>query len=159
MNIDSSEKIVAPAFLVEADSYKKGYKKVIRFLDKTALVKYDYIEFNPDLSYSASNQNFWRIVGNGLENNKQSVIGLINELQKNGYSQLIDLAKMKQGYESKTLHILVHLLDGFIGIDSSLYNLIEDSHQISDSLRHKIKQTPNNYWLLQVNAKNMWSFL
>ena len=159
MNIDSSKKIVAPAFLVEEDSYAKGCKKVIHFLDKTALVKYDRIEFNPDLSCSASDQKFWAMVDSGLEKNSKSVIGLIDELQKSGYRQLEELAGMKQGYESKILHILVHLLDGFIGVDSSFYNLIEDSHQVSDSLRRKIKQTPENYRLLQVNAENLWTFL
>ncbi len=159
MNIDSSKKIVAPAFLVEAESYTKGCKKVIHFLDKTTLVKYDSIEFNLELSCSAVNQKFWETVDSGLKKNSQSVIGLIDELQKNGYSQIEELAEMKQGYESKVLHILVHLLDGFIGIDSSFYNLIEDSHQISDSLRRKIDQNPENYQLLQVNAENLWTFL
>ncbi len=159
MNIDSTKKIVAPAFLVEAESYPKGCKKVLHFLDETALVKYDSIEFSPDLSCSASNHKFWETVDRGLKKNRQSVIGLIDELQKSGYSQIVELAEMKQGYESKVLHILVHLLDGFIGIDSSFYNLIEDSHQISDSLRLKIEQIPENYQLLQVNAENLWTFL
>jgi hypothetical protein len=159
LNSDSSKNRVAPAFLVEVESYQKGCKKVIYFLDKTALVKYDSIEFNPDLSCSASDQKFWAMVDSGLRKNRQSVTDLIDELQKSGYSQLVDLAEMKQGYESKIMHILVHLLDGFIGIDSSFYNLIEDSHQISDSLRLKIKQSPENYWLLQINAENLWTFL
>lgn len=159
MNIDSTKKIVVPAFLVEAESYPKGCKKVIHFLDETALVKYDRIEFSPDLSCSASNYKFWEIVDSGLKKNRQSVVGLIDELQKNGYSKIVELAEMKQGYESKVLHILVHLLDGFIGIDSSFYNLIEDSHQISDSLRRKIEQIPENYQLIQINAENLWTFL
>jgi len=37
LNIDSL--LVAPAFLVEAESYTKGCKKVIHFLNETALVK------------------------------------------------------------------------------------------------------------------------
>jgi len=99
------------------------------------------------------------MVDSGLEKNRESVISLIDELQTSGYSQLLDLADMKQGYESKILHILVHFLDGFIGIDSSFYNLIEDSHQISDSLHLRIKQNPQNYWLFRIDAKNSWTLL
>jgi len=159
LNSDSSKKIMAPSFLVEVESYAKGCKKVIHFLDQTALVKYDSIEFNPDLSCSAVDQRFWVMVDSGLEKNRESVISLIDELQTSGYSQLLDLADMKQGYESKILHILVHFLDGFIGIDSSFYNLIEDSHQISDSLHLRIKQNPQNYWLFRIDAKNSWTLL
>ena len=82
------------------------------------------------------------------------MLGLIHELQESGYHTLVELAEIKQGYESKTLHTLVHLLDGFIGIDSKFYNLIENSHLISASLRREIKQTPAHYWLLQIEAVN-----
>lgn len=157
--IDGNKNILAPAFLVEADSYAKGCKKVMYFLEITALVKYDNFQFSPDLSCSASEQKFWKIIDNGLKNNRQSVAALIEELQNNGYRQLAELTEMKQGYESKMLHILVHLLDGFIGIDSSFYSIIEDSHQISDSLRRKIRESPGKYWLLQGNTENSWSFL
>jgi len=159
LNLDNSKKIATPVFLVDADTYAQGCEKVTLFLDKTALVRYENIVFNSDLSCSASDPIFWEIVNNGLEKNKQSIIALIDELQESGYSQLTELAGMKQGYESKVLHTLVHLLDGFIGVDSSFYNLIEDSHLLNDSLRQKIKQTPNRYQLLQVNAKKLWAFL
>ena len=154
MNNKHDITITAPAFLVEADSYTHGCEKVWHFLENTILIRYDNIDFAFDRSRSASDQEFWTMVDNVIEKNRQSVIGLIDELRKSGYHQLRELAEMKQGYESKILHILVHLLDGFIGIDSKFYNLIEDSHQISDSLRRKIKQTPGHYWLLQVEAEN-----
>jgi hypothetical protein len=159
LNIDNSKKIAAPVFLVEAKDYTLGCEKVTYFLDNTAQVTYEDITNDRDLSCSASDPKFWKMVGNGLEKNSQSVIGLIRDLEESGYNQLTELAEMKQGYESKTLHILVHFLDGFIGIDSSFYNLMEDSHLLSDSLRQKIKQTPNHYWLLQINARNLWTFL
>lgn len=148
-----------PSFLVEVNNYTEGCKKVIHFLDQTALVKYESIEFKPDMSCSAADRRFWPMVESGLENNRLSVIALIKELQESGYSQLADLAEMKQGYESKILHILVHFLDGFIGIDSSFYNLIEDSHQISASLQLRIAQSPENYWLFRIDAKNLWTLL
>lgn len=152
--IDVSENFVVPVFLVEANDYVKGRKKVMYFLETTSLVKYDNIAFSPELSCSASDQKFWKMIDSGLEKNKQTIMTLIDELQKNGYKQLTEVVDMKQGYESKTLHVLVHFLDGFIGIDSSFYNTIEDSHQVSDSLRNKISQNPGNFWLLRGNAEN-----
>ena len=157
--IAESENFVVPVFLVEANDYVTGCRKVMYFLETTSLVKYDNIVFPPELSCSASDQKFWKMIDSGLEKNRQTKMDLIDELQKNGYRQLTELVEMKQGYDSKILHILVHFLDGFIGIDSSFYNTIEDSHQVSDSLRNKISQNPENFWLFQGNAENPWSFL
>jgi hypothetical protein len=159
LNIKNKKKIAAPVFLVEENSYAKGCERVTHFLDKSALLTYEDISFTPDHSSSASDDTFWIMVDEGLEKNRQSVIGLIKELQESGYSTLAELAAMEQGYESKILHTLVHLLDGFIGIDSAFYNLIEDSHLLSSTLRQKIKQNPDNYQLIQINASNLWSFL
>jgi hypothetical protein len=159
LSVDSSTKIVAPAFLVDEGTYSVGCERIIHFLDNSDLVKYDNIEFDPDQSCSALERQFWQMLESTIEKNRQSILGLIDELQKNGYSKFADLSEMKQGYESKIMHILVHLLDGFIGIDSSFYNIIEDSHQVSDSLRQKIERTPEKYQLIQVSAENLWTFL
>jgi predicted DNA-binding ribbon-helix-helix protein len=159
VSIDENKNLVAPAFLVEADSYAKSCKKVMYFLETTSLVKYDSVAFSTELAFSASDHAFWDMLSNVLEKNKQSINTLIDELQRSGYRQISELAEMKQGYLSKTLHVLVHFLDGFIGVDSSFYNIIEDSHQISDSLHKKIKQSPQNYWLLKGNAENPQGFL
>jgi len=157
--IDEKKNIMTPVFLVEADSYTKGRKKVMYFLESTTLVKYDNILLSPGLSCSAAEQKFWKTIDSSIEKNRQSVTALIEELQKSGYSKFTDLAEMKQGYESKMLHILVHLLDGFIGIDSSFYNIVEDSHQVSDSLHRKIRISPEKYWLVLGNTEISWSFL
>ncbi len=159
MKSENSKTIVAPVFLLEVDSYTEGCKRVVHFLEDTVLVSYDQVEFNFDLSCSALDQNFWELVDSGLEKNRQSMIGLIDELRKSGYSQLLDLTKMKQGYESKVFHTLAHLLDGFVGMDSSFYNLVDDSHQISDSLHLKIKQDPGNYWIVQIKAESLCTIL
>jgi len=146
--------LTAPAFLVEADTYSTGCSKVDRFLGETSLIQYDNIDFLRNHSFQATSKEFWTAVECGIEKNRQSVLGLIHELQESGYHTLLELAEIKQGYESKTLHTLVHLLDGFIGIDSKFYNLIENSHLISVNLHRKIKQTPAHYWLLQIEAIN-----
>ena len=157
--MNNSKKTAAPAFLVEAKTYTQGCDKIMHFLNKTILIKYDNVEFTRDRSCSASDQEFWTMVDDGLKKNRQSMIGLIDELRESGYSQLTELVEMRQGYESKTLHILVHLLDGFIGVDTSFYNLVEDSHQISDTLHRKIEQTPDSYQLLQVEVENPQTFI
>jgi hypothetical protein len=59
-----------------------------------------------------------------------------------------DLLALKPGYPSKVLHILTHMLDGFIGIDSAFYNLVEDSHWLSEPLRTTILRNPEGYWLV-----------
>ena len=159
MDSDSNRETSAPVFLVEAEDYAGGCKKVLYFLDQTSLLKYDHVTFSANTSYSAIDTQFWSSVDNALTANQQSIDHLIQELQDSGYNNLRDLATMQQGYESKMLHILTHFLDGFIGIDSSLYNLIEDSHQITDSLRQKIRNSPENYWLMQVRADKLWTFL
>ena len=159
MKIDNEKKSAAPVFLVEEDSYTEGCDRVTHFLDKSSLVKYENISFDPERSCSAADQQFWAMVEDGLQKNRRNVSDLIEELQESGYTHLSELAAMEQGYESKVLHTLVHLLDGFIGIDSSFYNLIEDSHRLSPRLRQKITEYPDRYHLLQLNACNLWTFL
>ena len=68
------------------------------------------------------------------------------------YSSLQDLFFIKQGFESKILHTVTHMLDGFIGVDSAFYNLIEDSHWLSPSLRREITSHMHEYWLVRVVA-------
>ena len=59
----------------------------------------------------------------------------MDELIKAKIYRAEDFHNIKQGYLSKTLHILSHFLDGFIGIDSYFYNLIDDSHWLPSSNR------------------------
>ncbi len=143
-----------PTFLVEADNYKQGCEKVERFLDRTLLIHYDNISCVRVESCSAADKMFRQKVQHLVESNKKNMVTLIEEIQESGFHQIAELAEMKQGFESKLLHTLVHLVDGFIGVDSVLYNLIEDSHHISETLHRKIEQTPNRYWLIHVEAEN-----
>ena len=159
MNIDDNRDTVAPAFLVDADSYSTACKKILNFLGQTTLIKYDSIVFDDAASCSAGDPEFWAMVDTALDGNAKSIHSLIQELETSGYTRLVDLAEMRQGYDSKILHILTHFLDGFIGFDSSFYNLIEDSHQLSDSLRTVIVHAPEKYWFVQVGAEKLWSFL
>jgi hypothetical protein len=62
------------------------------------------------------------------------------------------LLTLKQGYATKILHTLTHLLDGFIGIDSAFYNLVEDSHWVSGELAEAIRVAGAEYWLVPVRT-------
>ncbi|MEJ2057239.1 MAG: hypothetical protein P8X39_05310, partial [Desulfofustis sp.] len=66
-----------------------------------------------------------------------------------------DLIDLNQGYQSKILHIIAHFLDGFIGIDSVFYNLIDDSHWLSDETRDKIEQQPDRFRLLSLKCYSL----
>jgi hypothetical protein len=59
---------------------------------------------------------------------------------------------LQQGYVTKVLHTLTHLLDGFIGIDSVFYNLVEDSHWASEGLLKALQDTAGEYWLVPVRT-------
>ena len=79
------------------------------------------------------------------------VVGFINELTGCGVNRLDDIKNLEQGYKSKTLHTIAHLLDGFFGIDSCFFNLIEDSHWLSAALKDKIMENPGQYWLVEAH--------
>jgi len=146
-------------FLVEADSFQGGCEKVSFFLEKSALVSYEQIHFEKEISLPATNDGFLPRVESGMEKNRQTIHSFIDELKTIGYDNLDDLIGMKQGYESKILHTMVHLLDGFIGIDSSFYNLVEDSHQVSERVFSRIAKKPENFWLIEIRAENPWSLI
>jgi hypothetical protein len=77
---------------------------------------------------------------------------LIDELIKANIRKTEDLQDVEQGYLSKTLHILSHFLDGFIGIDSYFYNLLDDSHWLPPVTAKAIHRNPHHYWLLHVDC-------
>jgi hypothetical protein len=88
-----------------------------------------------------------------LADNRQVLQKLIGELQAAGINDFNDLSAMPQGFQSKIFHTMAHLLDGFFGIDSRFYNLQEDSHWLSASLRRQIEAgPPEEFWLITVVA-------
>ena len=77
---------------------------------------------------------------------------MLEHLREEGIDTLEQLLDLEQGYETKILHTLTHMLDGFIGIDSFFYNLIEDSHTVSRTLKNTISEFPNEHWLVPVRT-------
>ncbi|MDD5757788.1 MAG: hypothetical protein PHI06_01750 [Desulfobulbaceae bacterium] len=127
-------------------------EKVYSFFTKSILLSYDNISVIESASCSAENARFWEELEEGVAANKLVLRGFLDELRAEGCQEIDDLKKLPLGFPSKVLHLIAHLLDGFIGIDSVFYNLIEDSHWLSDKLRDAILREPDGYWLLRVEA-------
>ena len=77
---------------------------------------------------------------------------MIDHLKDEGIVSLDQLAGLAQGYATKVFHTLAHMVDGFIGVDSVFYNLIEDSHQVSAPLAASIRNAPGEFWLVPVRT-------
>ena len=138
--------------LVAGDSFDDCRKKVVRFFDRILLVKYEKVTIVDDESLASDNPDFWRRLEQGIAVNRKVLHGLVEEIKSEGMQTLDDLKGLPRGYLSSTLHTAVHLLDGFFGIDSFFYNLEEDSHGLSDTMRGVIAGSSNGYWLVRVRA-------
>ena len=127
-------------------------KKVLRFFDRTMLIRYERVVINNKDSVSGSDPNFQKRIAEGLDANQKILNGFLECLKREGFTTLDDLQSLEKGYLSKILHTIAHLQDGFIGIDSFFYNLEEDSHGISRSLLQKIALTPRDYWIIRITG-------
>jgi hypothetical protein len=136
--------------LVREADQEMGRARALSFFAKNFLVKYDSVKVVDDRSFGADNQRFWEVVETGLRDNRRVIADLLRELQESGFAKISDLARMGQGYQSKTLHTLTHLLDGFFGIDTCFYNIEEDSHGLSEQLAATIRTRPGDFRVLTV---------
>lgn len=138
--------------LLAGDSFAHCSDQVRRFFDLTTLVIYDCIEITREKSYSGLDADFFQQIELAEDKNRQRVQRLIDELDSAGLCKTSDFINIKQGYLSKTFHILSHFLDGFIGIDSHFYNLLDDSHWLPAATRELIVTNPSHYWLLHLDG-------
>jgi len=138
--------------LVGGDSFAHCSDQVRRFFDLTTLIIYDCIEITEDKSFSGLDADFFSQIERAEDKNRQRVQRLIDELDSAGLHKTRDFINIDQGYLSKTFHILSHFLDGFIGIDSHFYNLLDDSHWLPAETRELIITNPSRYWLLHLDG-------
>lgn len=138
--------------LLAGDSYDHCCDQADRFFALTTLVIYDCIEARDTESVSGLDADFFTAVHRAIDRNKKTVQDLVSELRKNGIRSSDDLAAVDQGYVSKTLHILSHFLDGFIGIDSYFYNMLDDSHWLPAATAGNIRRYPQKYWLVHIDC-------
>lgn len=143
---------VSHYFLVCSQSGKAAGLHVEHFLAGNQLITYADFFVKPDEILNGMDDRFWPTLEQGVTANKIFARRMLEHLKKEGLTTLDQLLELKQGYATKVLHTLTHLLDGFIGIDSVLYNLVEDSHQVSEVLTEAIRKSPANYWLVPLRT-------
>jgi len=139
--------------LIAGSDFESCRQQVVRFFDRTTLIRYDEIKVMENESINGVQKNFWPIIQEGLRSNKNILREFLTNLKEEGFTSLDDLQSLEKGYLSKILHTVAHLQDGFFGIDSRFYNLTEDSHGVSRNLQQKIASTPEYYWILRIKGK------
>ena len=137
-------------FLVKAADREAAVGRVQRFFERTPLVQYEKIELPSSGTLAGNEQSFQDRLTAGLAGNRKVLAALLGELEQEGVARLADLKELGQGYHSKILHTVAHLLDGFFGIDTCFYSLAEDSHLVSESLRAQMQANPGGFWLVEV---------
>jgi hypothetical protein len=128
-------------------------QKTLRFFAKNILVRYDTVTIVETESVNGEHPRFWERVDAGEAANRMALANMLADLKAEGFQQLDDILRLGQGYQSKIFHTIAHLLDGFFGIDTSLYNLEDDSHWLSSVRRQQIQAAPHTCWLLKVAAE------
>lgn len=140
-------------FLVEGSDFDAASARVNRFLEQYQLVRYGSIEILGDRSVGGESSSFDSRLRQGVKENRSRVRAFIEELRGEGIAGLEELAGLGQGHLSKTVHTVAHLLDGFFGIDSFFFNLVEDSHWVSEETMGKIAGNPGKYMIVAVRAR------
>lgn len=143
---------IAHLFLAQAGSAEEACRHVERYLTDNPLLSYNTLQVLAEEASPADTEGFWDSMEEGLQANRSFAHRMVDHLEKEGVHNLRQLVGMEQGYATKVLHTLTHLLDGFIGIDSVLYNLIDDSHEVGPQLRRAMQDDPSRYWLVRVRA-------
>lgn len=141
-------------FLVAGPDFETCARKVERFFKKNVLVRYERVRCDESQSLPAYGKYFHIRLQTALELNRKVVKKLVGTLAQEGFADLGQWHTMEQGYISNTVHTLAHLLDGFFGIDSCFYNLVDDSHQVSDVLMEKITKSTQGYWLIKTEGSS-----
>lgn len=153
MKEDTLTPLAQHRMLVRSSSLENAVNQVLSFFDHTQLVKYDKVVPKESECFSGVDESFNLFLENGVEANKEVLVQFVDDLKtSSGISAISDFITIEQGYPSKVLHLISHLLDGFIGIDTKLYNLIDDSHWLSPMRKNAISENPDKYWLISVTG-------
>ncbi|MBM9536977.1 hypothetical protein [Desulfobulbus alkaliphilus] len=143
---------VSHTFLVRSRSKTLAGRHVQRYLASNQLITYAEFIVREEEIHNAVDERFQVDLDRGLAANRAFAQLMLDHLKEEGLIHLNQLVDLEQGYATKILHTLTHLLDGFIGIDSAFYNLVEDSHRVSAKLADAIAAEPELYWLVPVRT-------
>ena len=141
--------------LAAGESCEESRTQVLHFFEKSSLVRYDKIVSRQNRSIPATDPNFSKDLAQAIERNREILAGFIKELDAANNQNLVEIGAITQGYQSKILHIIAHFLDGFIGIDSAFYNLVDDSHWLPEQTGVLIEEKPENHWLFFLDGYSM----
>jgi hypothetical protein len=150
---DLQKNVYKHEILVKGTDFESCEAKVLQFFERYQLVRYSQIDVVQDASPAAGDPDFDDRLQKAILKNRRILHELTNELQREGVATVHDLSALPQGYKTKMLHVITHLLDGFFGIDTYFYNLEEDSHWVSDTLLKTMRDPPSPYRLLMIEAK------
>jgi hypothetical protein len=139
--------------LIAGPDFKSCRQRLLRFFDRTMLVRYDKVMVIENESFNGAHKNFWPRIQEGLTANQKVLRDFLAHLTEEGFTSLDDLQNLEKGYLSKILHTIAHLLDGFIGIDSRFYSLAEDSHGVSRNMQQEIIASPERFWIIRVMGR------
>jgi len=142
--------------LVTGPDLQTCCQHVQRFFAKSQLVHYDSIEVDQEHSTSASDPRFEESLNRAITKNHEILAELLSKLKDEGYVATEDLLDLPQGFQSKLLHTMCHILDGFFSIDSRFFDIDEVSNWLTDNRRKQIRQSPGECWLIHVNAKSFY---
>ncbi|MEN8141561.1 MAG: hypothetical protein ABFR97_10095 [Thermodesulfobacteriota bacterium] len=139
-------------FLCHSPDPATAATRVRRFMANTELINYEEVVVRQEEIIGAGSPDFWPCLTRLLARNEEFCHLILAEIKASGATSLDDLLALEPGYPSKLLHILSHMVDGFIGIDSAFYNLVDDSHRLSEAMAARIKEAPHNFWLVPVRT-------
>ncbi|MGL1932557.1 MAG: hypothetical protein OCC45_12500 [Desulfotalea sp.] len=146
------KKIAEHRILLKASAFKYACRQIMSYFERSRIVLYDSTHIIEEQSYPASQPEFMISMNQAIDKNKVSIRKLIKNLEDLGIKKISDLQDIEQGYPSKTLHLLTHFSDGFIGVDSSFYNLVDDSHSVPKATLKDINEAPDTYWIICLDA-------
>ena len=142
--------------LVSGPDRETCAKHVLSFFDKSQLVHYDSVRIDPENSANGRDQQFQELLDRAIEGNRQILQELVTKLKDEGCREIDDLLQLPQGFQSKMIHTISHLLDGFFGIDSRFFDIDEISHWIAEKRQQEIRENPEQFWLFRVKAESVY---
>jgi len=142
--------------LVSGPDMRTCSRHVLSFFDKSQLVHYDSVEIDPEHSARGSDPRFEELLNKAINTNKEILEELLAKIKDEGCSELDDILNLPQGFQSKMLHTISHLLDGFFGVDSRFFDIDEISHWITENRQNEMNTNPEQCWLIRVKAKSVY---
>ncbi|MDW7772910.1 MAG: hypothetical protein SCH71_08475 [Desulfobulbaceae bacterium] len=127
-----------------------------RFLEKSQLVHYDTVEIDLEHSMNGSDARFPEALDRSIARNHEILAQLLAQLKEEGCVDLDHLLLLSQGFPSKLLHTMCHLLDGFFGVDSFFFDIDEVSNWLTAPRQKQIRESPETCWLMHVKAKSFY---